>query len=84
MTWRTQRETVVSGNSTRLTLLIRMCGDPMWDLLCVHLEGSPLIWMRLLHLHINLNADDDDSAHLCSSDRHDVGERSSGRSSESF
>ena len=30
----------MSGNSTRLTLLIRMCGDPMWDLLCVQLPGG--------------------------------------------
>ena len=29
MTWRTLRETIVSGNSTRSTLVIGMCGDPM-------------------------------------------------------
>ena len=28
--------------------------------LASHLEGSPLMWMMLLHLHFNLNADDDD------------------------
>ena len=25
-----------------------------------YLEGSPLMWMMLLHLQVNLNADDDD------------------------
>ena len=25
------------------------------------LEGSPLMWMVPLHLHVNLNADDDDN-----------------------
>ena len=29
MTWRTLIVTVVSGNSTRLTLVIGMCGDPV-------------------------------------------------------
>ena len=29
MTWKTQRETYMSGNSMRLTLLTGMCGDPM-------------------------------------------------------
>ena len=57
--------TVLSGNSTRLTLLIGMCGDPMRDVPCVQLHsclvGSPLMWMMLLHLHVNLNADDDDT-----------------------
>ena len=46
----------------RLTLLIGICGDPMRHLPCVQLasyqEGSPLMWMMLLH--VNLNADDDD------------------------
>ena len=30
-----KRETVVSGNSTRLTLVIGMCENPMRDLQCV-------------------------------------------------
>ena len=28
--------------------------------LASYLEGRPLMWMMLLHLHVNLNADDDD------------------------
>ena len=55
----------MSGISMRLTLVIRICGDQVRDLPCVqqasYLEGSPLMWMMLLCLHINLNADDDDN-----------------------
>ena len=54
----------MGGNSTKLTLVIGMCGDPVRDLPCMqlanYLEGSPLMWMMLLHLYINLNADDAD------------------------
>ena len=30
------------------------------NLFFYNLEGSPLMWMILLHLHVNLNAADDD------------------------
>ena len=43
--------------------MIGMSGDPMRELPCVqltsYLEGSPLIWMVLLHMHSNLHANDD-------------------------
>ena len=42
--------------------MIEMCGDPVRDLPCMQLDsyvkGSPLLWMTLLHLHVNLYADD--------------------------
>ena len=41
--------------------MIGMCGDPERDLPCVQLgsymEMSPLIWMTLLHLQVNLNVE---------------------------
>ena len=41
----------------------------MRDLPCAqlasYLEGSPLMCMMLLHLHVYLNADDDDDVYLC-------------------
>ena len=64
MTWKTLTETVVSGISTRLIFVIGMCGDPVLDLPCMqtasYMEWSPLMWMMLLYLHVNLNIDDDD------------------------
>ena len=49
----------MSGNSTRLTLVIGMCGDPMLDLpflqLASNLEGRCSCSCML-----NLNANDDD------------------------
>ena len=43
-------------SSEWLTLVIRMRGD---QVLARYLEGNPLMWMMLLHLHFNLNADDE-------------------------
>ena len=43
--------------------MIGMCGDPVRSAcsqLASYLEGSPLMWIVLLHLLISLNADDDD------------------------
>ena len=34
MTWRTLTETVMCGNSTRLTLAIEICGDPVRSAMC--------------------------------------------------
>ena len=54
----------MSGNSTRLTLEIGMCGESVRDLPCMqlasYLERSPLMWKTLLHLYVNLNEDDCD------------------------
>ena len=56
LTWKTQRETM----RLRLILVIGMCGDQPCVQLASYLERSPLMWMMLLHLHINRNADYDD------------------------
>ena len=37
--------------------------------LASYLERSPLMWMMLLHLHVNLNADDNDDTQLSSGAR---------------
>ena len=40
------------------------CDSSVWDLPCMqlasYLERSPLMWMMLLHLHVNLKAANDD------------------------
>ena len=55
----------MSGNTTSLTLVIGMCENPMGDLPCVqlasYLEGSLLMWMMLLHLHVTSKFDDNEN-----------------------
>ena len=68
MTWRTLTERdCCEWKLNKLTLVIGMCGDPVRDLPCVqlasYLEGSPLMWNTLLHLHVYLNANDHDDVY---------------------
>ena len=59
-----QRGIAESGSSRPSTLMIDIPGDLVWDLPCVqqasYLEGSPLVWMLPLYLHINQKSDYDD------------------------
>ena len=52
------------SGSPRLTTLIEICWDLVWDLPCVqqasYLEGDPLMWMLSLYLHVNQKSDYDD------------------------
>ena len=59
-----QRGIAESGSSRLSTLMIDIPGYLVWDLPCVqqasYLEGSPLIWMLPLYLHVNQKSDYDD------------------------
>ena len=56
-----QRGTAESGSSRLSTLMTDVPGDLVWDLPCVqqasYLEGSPLMWMLPLYLHVNQKSD---------------------------
>ena len=58
-----QRGIAESGSSRLSTLMIDVPGDLVWDLPCVqqacYLEGSPLMWMLPLYLHVNQKSDYD-------------------------
>ena len=61
-----QRGIAESGSSRLSTLMIKVCGDLVWDLPCVHqasyLQGDPLMWMLSLYMNVNQKSgyDDDD------------------------
>ena len=52
-----QRGIEESGSLWLLTLMIDTPGDLVWDMPCMqqasYLEGSPLMWMLPLYLHVN-------------------------------
>ena len=59
-----QRGIAESGSSGLSTLMIDIVGDLVWDLPCgqqaSYLEGSPLMWMLPLYLHVDQKSNDDD------------------------
>ena len=63
MTWKQLTKTAESGSSRLSTLMIEICGDPVWDLPCVqqanYLEGGPMMWILPLYLHVNQKSDYD-------------------------
>ena len=58
-----QRGIAESGSSRPSILMIDIPGDLVWDLPCMqqasYLEGSPLVWMLPLYLHVNQKSDYD-------------------------
>ena len=59
-----QRGIAETGSSRLSTVIIDIPGVLVWDQTCMqqarYLEGSPLMWMLPLYLHINQKYDDDD------------------------
>ena len=63
MSWKTLTE---RGHCEWNLNEVHPCDKDVWRSPCLqlasYLKGSPLVGMMLLHLHVNLNADDDDES----------------------